>query len=125
MLNHLFATLITLCLSSCPSLLASASPTPEAKPDLGLVTDLLNPILAPVVKLTAHLPLNSPPPDILFAPSPSPECAAVNGGELTCCQATLAGDLPLVVYLAETYGYTLNPDDVNGIYCKSFLLPLN
>jgi hypothetical protein len=31
----------------------------------------------------------------------------------------VAGDLPLVQWLAGVYGYQLNPNDVNGIYCKS------
>lgn len=123
MINHPLAIFITLYLSTHPLLLlttASPTPSPNPVPDPGLLTNLLDPILAPVVKLTAHLPpLNSPPPDILYTPNPSPQCAAVNGGELTCCQAAIAGDLPLVVYLAETYGFVLNPDDVSGIYCKS------
>jgi hypothetical protein len=58
-----------------------------------------------------------PPPTFLWTPHPSPECAAINQGELKCCYATVAGDLPLVQWLAGVYGYQLNPNDVNGIYC--------
>ncbi|KAH7029090.1 uncharacterized protein B0I36DRAFT_363679 [Microdochium trichocladiopsis] len=105
------SNLLLLLLSASP--LTSTSPTPKPQPEPGRVGDLLG----TVVKLVGKLPLNKPPPDILWTPNPSPQCAAVNGGELTCCQATLAGDLPLLVYLAETYGYELNPNDVNGIYC--------
>ncbi|KXJ90274.1 hypothetical protein Micbo1qcDRAFT_196403 [Microdochium bolleyi] len=109
------------------SILALASPTPDPHPEPGLLGDLVDGVVGGVggvvggvVKLVGQLPLNSPPPDILWTPNPSPQCAAVNGGELTCCQATLAGDLPLVVFLASTYGYTLNPNNVNGIYCGQF-----
>jgi hypothetical protein len=59
-----------------------------------------------------------PPPSFLWTPNPSPQCAAINQGELRCCYATLAGDLPLVQWLAGIYGYELNPDDVNGVYCE-------
>ncbi|KAJ1325849.1 hypothetical protein MN608_09047 [Microdochium nivale] len=91
---------------------SAASPTAKPEPEPGLLDG--------IVKLVGKLPLNNPPPDILWTPKPSPQCAAVNGGELTCCQASLAGDLPLVVFLAGTYGYALNPNNVNGIYCGQF-----
>lgn len=90
---------------------SAASPTAKPEPEPGL--------LGGIVKLVGKLPLNSPPPDILWTLKPSPQCAAVNGGELTCCQASLSGDLPLVVFLAGAYGYALNPNNVNGIYCES------
>ncbi|KAK8050779.1 hypothetical protein PG994_012509 [Apiospora phragmitis] len=63
---------------------------------------------------------NAPPPKLLWTPRPSPQCAAVNGGELQCCHGALAGDQPLVVFLAGVYGYKLNPNDVNGLVCEFF-----
>ncbi|KAI0508818.1 hypothetical protein F5B22DRAFT_649715 [Xylaria bambusicola] len=78
--------------------------------------------LAPVISLLANLG-NGDPPKILWTPNPSPECAKEvggNGGELQCCRVTIAGDLPIVVFLAEIYGYNLNPNDVNGVICEFF-----
>ena len=40
-----------------------------------------------------------------------------NHGLLRCCQATLAGDLPIVKALATLTGYPLDPRDVNCIGC--------
>lgn len=78
--------------------------------------DLVAELLAPVVDLG-----NTPPPDLLWTPNPSAECAGVNAGELQCCRGSLAGDLPIVVFLAKVYGFELNPNDVNGILCDSEL----
>lgn len=75
--------------------------------------DLVAELLAPVVDLG-----NTPPPDLLWTPNPSAECAGVNAGELQCCRGSLAGDLPIVVFLAKVYGFELNPNDVNGILCE-------
>lgn len=85
----------------------TASPAPIADP--GLLSGLLS-----VVGNVG----NAPPPELLWTPHPSPECSAINHGELQCCRGTLAGDLPLIVFLAGVYGYHLNPNDVNGIYCE-------
>jgi hypothetical protein len=63
----------------------------------------------------------SPPPKALRSVNPSPECAAINQGELMCCRATVAGDVQLVVWLAMVYGYDLNPNDINGLNCKEYL----
>ncbi|KAJ9145334.1 hypothetical protein NKR23_g5437 [Pleurostoma richardsiae] len=87
-----------------------ASPTPE--PDG--ITDL--PVVGPLLDL-----LNNPPPELLKTTNPSPECAAVNNGELMCCRAAVAGDLQPIVWLAAAYGYYLNPNDVNGLDCDSNL----
>lgn len=38
-----------------------------------------------------------------------------NGGEPLCCQATVAGDMPLIISLAELAGVPLDPNDVNCI----------
>ncbi|KAK6224076.1 hypothetical protein LQW54_000223 [Pestalotiopsis sp. IQ-011] len=75
--------------------------------------DLVAELLAPVVDLG-----NAAPPDLLWTPNPSAECAGVNAGELQCCRGSLAGDLPNVVFLAKVYGFELNPNDVNGILCE-------
>ncbi|KAH8668750.1 hypothetical protein BX600DRAFT_262538 [Xylariales sp. PMI_506] len=64
---------------------------------------------------------NAPPPQVLWTPNPSPECASINQGELQCCRATVAGDLPLVVSLAQVFGYQLNPNDINGLVCDENL----
>lgn len=61
---------------------------------------------------------NAPPPKLLWTPRPSPQCAAVNGGDLQCCRGALAGAQLLVVFLAQLYGYRLNPNDVNGLVCE-------
>lgn len=75
--------------------------------------DLVAELLTPVVDLG-----NAPPPDLLWTPNPSAECAGVNAGELQCCRGSLAGDLPIIVFLAKVYGFELNPNDVNGILCE-------
>ncbi|KAK5625315.1 hypothetical protein RRF57_001031 [Xylaria bambusicola] len=78
--------------------------------------------LAPVISLLANIG-NGDPPQILWTPNPSPECAkdvGGNDGELQCCRVTIAGDLPIVVFLAEIYGYNLNPNDINGVICELF-----
>ncbi|KAI0148649.1 hypothetical protein GGR57DRAFT_237633 [Xylariaceae sp. FL1272] len=67
---------------------------------------------------------NFQPPALLWTPQPSPECAISkggNGGQLQCCRAIVAGDQPIVVFLAEIYGYLLNPNDVNGLVCDQAL----
>ncbi|KAK8096337.1 uncharacterized protein PG998_014205 [Apiospora kogelbergensis] len=64
---------------------------------------------------------NAPPPKLIWTPRPSSQCAAVNGGELQCCRGALAGDQPLIVFLAQLYGYNLNPNDVNGLVCDDQL----
>ncbi|KAI0835932.1 hypothetical protein F5Y06DRAFT_299032 [Hypoxylon sp. FL0890] len=64
---------------------------------------------------------NAPPPEIIWTPNPSPECAAINKGELQCCQGSLAGDLPVIQFLAALYGYQLTPNDVNGVLCNDKL----
>lgn len=87
--------------------LVGASPAPEPAPNL--ITDLLT--------LVGNLG-NAVPPKILWTPNPSPQCAAINQGELQCCRGALAGDLPLIVFLAAIYGYNLNPNDINGIICE-------
>ncbi|KAH8166831.1 hypothetical protein CIB48_g1376 [Xylaria polymorpha] len=61
---------------------------------------------------------NADPPALLWTPHPSAQCAVSNGGNggaLQCCRVTVAGDLPIVVFLAKIYGYNLNPNDVNGL----------
>ncbi|KAI1372114.1 hypothetical protein F4677DRAFT_433500 [Hypoxylon crocopeplum] len=83
-------------------------------PDPGLIS------LEPVLDVLRGIG-NTPPPKIIWTPDPSPECAAINQGELQCCQGTLAGDLPIIQFLAAVYGYTLNPNDVNGILCNENL----
>ncbi|KAI1198859.1 hypothetical protein F5X97DRAFT_137600 [Nemania serpens] len=75
--------------------------------------------LGPVFSLLGSIG-NAEPPALLTTRHPSPECAVSaggNGGALQCCRATVAGDLPLVVFLAAVYGYALNPNDVNGAVC--------
>ncbi|KAI2635827.1 hypothetical protein GGS26DRAFT_513741 [Hypomontagnella submonticulosa] len=106
-MRFLIQSLITLiCFGSFAA--SNPAPTPETIS------------LEPVLDLLGGLG-NAPPPDILWTPNPSPECAAINKGELQCCQGTLAGDLPLIQFLAALYGYKLNPNDVNGILCNDNL----
>ncbi|KAI0381268.1 hypothetical protein F5Y04DRAFT_79347 [Hypomontagnella monticulosa] len=77
-------------------------------------------ILEPALDLLGAF-ANAPPPEIIWTPKPSAECATINQGELQCCLGTVAGDLPLIVFLAGLYGYKLNPNDVNGISCNENL----
>ncbi|KAI0460594.1 hypothetical protein F5B21DRAFT_14443 [Xylaria acuta] len=75
--------------------------------------------LGPLISLLGNIG-NADPPAILWTPHPSPQCAASKGGNdgaLQCCRVTVAGDLPIVVFLAAVYGYNLNPNDVNGLVC--------
>lgn len=106
---HVFiSSLAAIFLGNC--VLAATTPAPVSAP---------SPIsLPPVLDETIQGIGNAPPPPILWTPKPSPECATINAGELQCCQGTLAGDLPLVKYLATAYGFELNPNDLNGISCK-------
>ncbi|KAK7923494.1 hypothetical protein PG985_007565 [Apiospora marii] len=106
-------TPILLALAVAPST-ATALPEPAADP--GLISGL-----ADATKTLLGNLGNAPPPKLLWTPSPSPQCAAVNGGELQCCRGALAGDQPLVVFLAQLYGYRLNPNDVNGLVCDDQL----
>ncbi|KAI1291654.1 hypothetical protein F5Y03DRAFT_28785 [Xylaria venustula] len=79
--------------------------------------------LAPLISLLENIG-NFEPPELLQTTDPSPECAVKrggNGGHLQCCRATVAGDLPVVVFLAKVIGYNLNPNDVNGAVCDDQL----
>ncbi|KAI0425469.1 hypothetical protein F5Y09DRAFT_100052 [Xylaria sp. FL1042] len=79
--------------------------------------------LAPLISLLENIG-NSDPPELLFTSEPSPECATKlggNGGHLQCCRAAVAGDLPIVVFLADVIGYNLNPNDINGVICDDQL----
>ncbi|KAI1183904.1 hypothetical protein F5B17DRAFT_107675 [Nemania serpens] len=79
--------------------------------------------LGPVISLLGSIG-NAEPPTLITTQHPSPECAVSaggNGGALQCCRAVVAGDLPLVVFLADVYGYALNPNDVNGLVCDDSL----
>lgn len=80
--------------------------------------------------LAANLPAVDPPtlppalpPQGQSTTSPSVEvcqtCTAPS--VLTCCQATFAGDLPTVQFLANLTGYTLDPRDVNCLGSESGL----
>ncbi|KAI0903295.1 hypothetical protein F4824DRAFT_185129 [Ustulina deusta] len=87
------------------------------------ITPLLPPTptgpLAPLISLLENIG-NGEPPEFLTTPDPSPECAKEvggNGGQLQCCRVTVAGDLPIVVFLADVIGYNLNPNDINGVIC--------
>ncbi|OIW26610.1 hypothetical protein CONLIGDRAFT_481862 [Coniochaeta ligniaria NRRL 30616] len=88
-----------------------ANPTPGLFPLAGKI-----PILDALLALGA-----SPPPKLLQTVNPSPECAAINQGELQCCRAMVAGDVQLVVWIAMVYGYNLNPNDINGLNCDNNL----
>ncbi|KAK8021652.1 hypothetical protein PG990_006790 [Apiospora arundinis] len=115
-----FTSIITSLLSLL-LLVSTAQATPHPHPDpAGLISGL-----ADATKTLLGNLGNAPPPQLLWTPRPSPQCAAVNGGELQCCRGALAGDQPLVVFLAGVYGYQLNPNDVNGLVCESYLLPPN
>lgn len=108
--------LLLICVPPQPGA-ATPAPAPAPVPDPGL-TDLLGslPIVGDVLKLVGNVG-NAPPPTLLWTRNPSPQCAAINQGELLCCRGALAGDQPLVVFLAGVYGYKLNPNDVNGLVC--------
>jgi hypothetical protein len=94
-------------------LIAAALASPVANPDpLNPLTNLLS-IVEGIT--------NAPPPKIAWTPTPSLQCAGVNGGELQCCRAMVAGDLQLVVLLAAEAGYQLNPNDINGLDCEQLL----
>lgn len=45
-----------------------------------------------------------------------PDCT--NGGTLACCQATVAGDLRVIQFLAHAINFTLTPNDINCIECR-------
>ncbi|KAI0878225.1 hypothetical protein GGS24DRAFT_14038 [Hypoxylon argillaceum] len=99
---------------------SAAAPEPSLFP---LLPSAATGPLAPVISLLANIG-NAEPPAILYTPNPSPECAKTaggNGGELLCCRVAVAGDLPIVVFLAKIYGYNLNPNDVNGLVCDDSL----
>lgn len=89
--------------------LAGATPHPQPE---ALVPRSNLPVVDPLLNLLAN-----PPPERLHTTKPSPQCKAVNGGELQCCRAMFAGDQQLVVWLAKIYGYQLNPNDINGLNC--------
>ena len=94
--------------------LISAAPNPNPNPNPGLL-----PLVGKIPILDALIALGAaPPPKLLQTVNPSPECAAINQGELQCCRAMVAGDIQLVVWLAKVYGYDLNPNDINGLNCK-------
>ena len=94
--------------------LVAASPAPVPAPE---------PLLSGLTTLIGNIG-NAPPPKILWTPKPSPQCAVINQGQLQCCRGALAGDQPLVVFLANLYGYRLNPDNINGLVCKHSQLPV-
>ena len=101
--------------------LVVAKPAPEAAPEPAPEPDPLPGLKIPVVDTLLNL-LNNPPPKILRTTNPSPQCAAINGGEYQCCRAMVAGDIQLVVWLSSLYGYQLNPNDINGLNCKHILV---
>ncbi len=81
----------------------------------------MTPLLIRLSSLVLENIGNGEPPEFLTTPDPSPECAKEvggNGGQLQCCRVTVAGDLPIVVFLADVIGYNLNPNDINGVICK-------
>ncbi|KAL8404803.1 hypothetical protein RB594_009614 [Gaeumannomyces avenae] len=108
-LPQMLAAAAAAVLSAAPTVVATPHPHPQPEAMPGLLS-----IADPVLNLLAM-----PPPKMLRTTTQSPECAAVNGGELQCCRATLAGDVQLVVWLAGIYGYKLNPNDINGVNCDS------
>lgn len=91
---------------------APAGATPHPQPEAAAAKQQGLPVVDPLLNLLAM-----PPPKMLRTTKKSPECAAVNGGELQCCRAMFAGDQQLVVWLAKIYGYSLNPNDINGVNC--------
>ncbi|KAH8198305.1 hypothetical protein TruAng_007507 [Truncatella angustata] len=111
----LFSHLTYLLALSLAAALVGAKPAPAPEP--ALISDLV----AGVQTLVGNIG-NAPPPKLFWTPTPSPQCAAINQGQLQCCRGALAGDQPLVVFLAGIYGYKLNPNDVNGIICEYDLM---
>ncbi|TGJ80941.1 hypothetical protein E0Z10_g7831 [Xylaria hypoxylon] len=100
---------------SCLSHLVAGAPEPKLAL-LPLIPSATGP-LAPVFSLLGNIG-NFEPPALLYTPNPSPECAKLkggNGGQLQCCRAAVAGDQPIVEFLAKVYGYNLNRNDVNGL----------
>lgn len=67
----------------------------------------------------AALALVSMAAGLATATDEPPTCT--DGGTLYCCQATFAGDLPLVVSLSNITGYNLTPEDVNCLGSESSL----
>ncbi|KAK8087839.1 hypothetical protein PG997_002800 [Apiospora hydei] len=61
-------------------------PFPNPNPDPALISGLTD----ATKTLLGNLG-NASPPKLLWTPRPSPQCAAVNGGELQCCRGALAG----------------------------------
>ncbi|RWA12520.1 hypothetical protein EKO27_g2583 [Xylaria grammica] len=95
------------------------------EPKLSLFPLLPSPTgpLAPVISLLGNIG-NFEPPPLIYTPNPSVECAKSvggNGGQLQCCRVAIAGDQPIVEFLAKIYGYNLNPNDVNGLVCDDDL----
>ncbi|KAH8669693.1 hypothetical protein BGZ60DRAFT_408068 [Tricladium varicosporioides] len=86
---------------------AIATPHPNADPGLFDLVPILN-----------NLPILNYPPAHMITTNPDPECQAINGGARWCCQSTFDGDMPIVMELAPVLGYKLNPNSVNGIFCK-------
>jgi len=81
---------------------------------LGGLTGYIGPLLSQIPVLAAD------PPAALKTKNPSPQCSQVNGGALLCCNSVINGDMPLVVELAHVAGnFSLNPNSINGLYCKS------
>lgn len=86
---------------------AMATPNPDADPGLFDLLPILN-----------NLPILNYPPQNMITTNPAPECQAINGGGRWCCQSTFDGDMPIVLELAPVLGYKLNPNSVNGLFCK-------
>lgn len=112
-LARVFLAAFLLLLLPTPAVVASPapSPEPEPEPEPGLL-GLNIPIVDPLLNL-----LNNPPPKLLRTTNPTSNCTNINGGELQCCRAMVAGDVQLIVWLAAIYGYQLNPNDINGLNC--------
>ncbi|EJT75563.1 hypothetical protein GGTG_05496 [Gaeumannomyces tritici R3-111a-1] len=110
-LPQMLAAAAAAVLSAAPTVVATPHPHPHPQPEAAAMPGLLS-VADPVLDLLAM-----PPPEMLRTTRRSPECAAINGGELQCCRGTMAGDVQLVVWLAKLYGYKLNPNDINGVNC--------
>lgn len=96
-----------------------------AAPQLSGILEGISSVIAPITGALGTV-LNSIPllyaaaPPFLITTDPSPQCANVNGGTLVCCSSTINGDMPIVVELAQLAGnFRLNPNSINGLYCKS------